>query len=116
MSAESTAPSASSRPPRVQAGALEECSVWGVTDRRPLPARKLLDDYVVGPLLNPAVILAALKRRATGLAGSWPGVDWQTGGGELEVAVEHNCQRTLPVMMSLGGGQRGALPRCAGLP
>ncbi len=59
MTAESTAPSASSRPPRVQAGALEECSVWGVTDRRPLPARKLLDDYVVGPLLNPAVSLAA---------------------------------------------------------
>jgi hypothetical protein len=67
-------------------------------------------------LLNPAVILAALKRRATGLAGSWPGVDWQTGGGALEVAVEHDCQRTLPVMMSLGVGQRGALPRCAGLP
>jgi len=66
---------------------------------------------------QPAVSLAAaLERRATGLAGSWPGVDWQTGGGALEVAVEHYCQRTLPVMMSLGGGQRGALPRCAGLP
>jgi hypothetical protein len=116
MTAESAAPSASSRPPRVQAGVLEECSVWGVTDRRPLPAGKLLDDYVVGPCSTRGQPGRALERRATGLAGSWPGVDWQTGGGALEVAVEHYCQRTLPVMMSLGGGQRGTLPRCAGLP
>jgi hypothetical protein len=27
------------------AGALGECSVWGATDRWPLPARKLVDDY-----------------------------------------------------------------------
>ena len=37
--------SAISRPQRAQAGGLGECSVWGATDRRPLPARKLVDDY-----------------------------------------------------------------------
>ena len=37
--------SAISKPQRAQADALGECSVWGATDRRPLPARKLVDDY-----------------------------------------------------------------------
>ena len=45
-----------------------------------------------------------------------PGVDGQPGVRALEVAAEHDRWRVLPVMISLGGGQRGALPRRAGLP
>ncbi len=32
-------------PQRAQPGTLGECSVWGATDRRPLPARKLAGNY-----------------------------------------------------------------------
>jgi hypothetical protein len=42
-------------------------------------------------------------------------VDGQPGFCALEVAVEHDGQRALPVVMSLGGGEGGALPGGAGL-
>ena len=44
MTAESTA-ICDQQTAEAQVGALGECVVWGPTDRRPLPARKLVDDY-----------------------------------------------------------------------
>jgi len=44
MTAESAA-ACDQQTAKAQAGALGERVVWGATDRRPLPARKLVDDY-----------------------------------------------------------------------
>jgi hypothetical protein len=44
MTAESTAV-CDEQTAEAQVGALGECIVWGAPDRRPLPARKLVDDY-----------------------------------------------------------------------
>ena len=48
--------------------------------------------------------------RKRGQFAGGPGVDGQPGVRALEVAVEHEGQRVLSVMILLGGGQRGALP------
>ena len=50
-----------------------------------------------------------------GLAGDWPGVDGQPGVCALKVAVEHDRQRALGVVVLPGGGECGALPGGAGL-